>query len=205
MSMSLHPVRTPVVIPVAGAITAGLFIMMNNLIDIGPVTPELVEERPPVQIRFEPREEDPVSIRDSLEITQLDPPPPPPSLEVPRSAVDTLPAGDNYALPPIEVAVVNTGGGLVNIDRQPAPRVRIDPVYPASEASRGRPGECTVVFDITPEGRTTNIRPSDCTSRAFEQATLNAVSRWRYDPQVRDGQPVLYRNATTRLVYSLDG
>ena len=205
MSMSLHPVRTPVVIPVAGAVTVGLFIMMNNLIDIGPVTPEIVEETPPIQIRFEPEPEDPIRIRDQFEITQLDPPPPPQRLDVPRSAVDIMPTGDNYTLPPIEVAVVNAGSGLVNIDRQPSPSVRIDPVYPASEASRGRPGECTVVFDITPEGRTTNIRPTDCTSRAFEQATMNAVSRWRYAPQVRNGEPTLYQNATTRLVYSLDG
>ncbi|MAK64778.1 MAG: hypothetical protein CMF75_08610 [Maricaulis sp.] len=205
MSMSLHPVRTPVVIPVAGAVTVGLFVLMNNLIDIGPVTPDPVVERPPVQIRFDPEPARPESRIDIIEITQLDPPPPVERLEVPIAAVNTLPTGTNWTLPPIERAVIRTGGGLVNIDRQPAPRVRIDPVYPASEASRGRAGECTVVFDITPEGRTANIRPGDCTSRAFEQATMNAVSRWRYDPQVRDGEPILYRNATTRLVYAMDG
>lgn len=205
MSMSLHPVRTPVVIPVAGAVTVGLFIMMNNLIDIGPVTPDPVVERPPVQIRFEP---EPVVIDDhwdELEITQIDPPPPAQRLDVPRAAVDVLPGGDNYTLPLIEVAGIDTGDGLVNFDRaQPEPRVRINPVYPASEASRGRPGECTVVYDITPEGRTANIRAGTCTSTAFERATINAVSRWRYDPQVRNGEPILYRDATTRLVYSLE-
>ena len=45
----------------------------------------------------------------------------------------------------------------------------------------------------------------DLASQAFERATINAVSRWRYDPQVRNGEPVMFRGATTQLVYSLDG
>ncbi|WP_203293214.1 energy transducer TonB [Maricaulis parjimensis] len=205
MTIALNPVRTPVVLPVAGAVTVGLFVLMNNLIDIGPVTPDPVVERPPVQIRFEP---EPVRIEDrweNIEITELDPPPPVPRLDIEHSAVEGMPEGNSWTLPPIEVAGIEIGSGLANIDRaQPVPRVRIDPIFPASEASRGRSGECSVTFDITPEGRTTNIRPGTCTSRAFEQATMNAVSRWRYDPQVRNGEPVLYRNAVTQLVYNLD-
>lgn len=204
MTATFHSVRTPLVLPVAGAVTVGLFLLMRQLIDIGPYVPEPVEEMPPLQIRFEV---DPVEIEDRVEMTEfteLDPPPRPPSIETDRAAVEAIPDGSRWALPPIEAVEISTGGGLVNIDRQPSPRVRVQPVFPANEASRGRNGVCTVVFDITAEGRTANIRARDCTSPAFERATINAVSGWRYDPQVRDGEPVIYRGATTQLVFSLE-
>lgn len=204
MTATFHSVRTPLVLPVAGAVTVGLFLLMRQLIDIGPYVPEPVEELPPVQIRFEVDPYDPPDPIAPDEIMRLDPPPRPPSIETDRVAVEVIPDGSRWTLPPIEAVEISTGGGLVNIDRQPSPRVRVQPVYPANEASRGRNGVCNVVFDITAEGRTANIQARDCTSPAFERATINAVSGWRYDPQVRDGEPVVYRGATTRLVFSLE-
>lgn len=205
MTASFHSVRTPLVLPVAGAITIGLFLMMRGLIDIGPVVPEPVEELPPVQIRFDVEPYDPPDRVTMIDITPVDVPPPLPRPDTSSSAVEPVNSDINWTLPPVDPAEVNTGRGLVNIDRQPSPRVRVEPVFPASEATRGRAGECTVVYDITPEGRTANIRAQACTSQAFERATINAVSRWRYDPQVRNGEPVMFRGATTQLVYSLDG
>jgi outer membrane biosynthesis protein TonB len=58
---------------------------------------------------------------------------------------------------------------------------------------------------ITPAGCPANIRARPCTSQAFAQATIVAVRRWRFDPQVRDGEPTMYRNATARLLFSRDG
>ena len=204
MTATFHPIRTPLVLPAAGAVTVGLFLLMRQLIDIGPYVPEPVEELPPLQIRFDVEPYDPPDPITPDEIMQLDPPPRPPSIETDRAAVEAIPDGSRWALPPIEAVEISTGGGLVNIDRQPSPRVRVQPVFPANEASRGRNGVCTVVFDITAEGRTANIQARDCTSPAFERATVNAVSGWRYDPQVRDGEPVVYRGATTQLVFSLE-
>ena len=80
MTATFHSVRTPLVLPVAGAVTVGLFLLMRQLIDIGPYVPEPVEEMPPLQIRFEV---DPVEIEDRVEMTEfteLDPPPRPPSV-----------------------------------------------------------------------------------------------------------------------------
>jgi protein TonB len=204
MTATFHTLRTPLVLPVAGAVTVGLFLMMRQLIDIGPWQPDPVEDLPPVEIRFDVEPYDPPDPLTPDDITRVDPPPPPPRVDTPRAAVDAVQSDVSWTLPSIEPAVVSGGAGLVNIDRQPAPRVRVQPVYPAGAASRGQEGECTVVFDITPEGRTANIRAQSCTSRAFERATVNAVAGWRYDPQVRDGEAVIYRGATTQLVFTLD-
>ena len=198
--------RMPLVLPFAGAVTIGLFVMMNGMIDIGPVTPDPVEELPEIVLNFEVPEP---PVDDRIDIIEIpDVPPPPPPARPDRPVADNPGPGDAvaYTLPPVAPPEVGNGGtGLVSPDRSPMPVVRIDPVYPATEASRGRSGECTVMFDITPDGSTANIRPVSCTSQAFERATLNAVARWRYNPQVRNGQPIMFRGATTRLVYNLDG
>lgn len=203
MTATIHPAfRVPAILPVAGLVTVGLFLMMRQLIDIGPVVPEPVVEPPKVEIRFDIPEPDPVRTGPEV-IREVEVPPRPPVIDTPRPAVDGVPTDVVWSLPPVDPPGVDAGEGLAVIDRPPSPTLRIEPVYPAGEMSRGRNGSCTAVFDITPEGRTANLQTRNCTSRAFERATLNAVSRWRYAPQVRDGEPVTYRGATTQLVFTL--
>ena len=201
-SLANH-VRMPAVLPVAGAVTVGLFILMNHLIDIGDVRPEPERELPDVQINFDVVPYDPEPRIGMEDIPDVEAPPPPVRLNVPRSAVDAVPAVESWALPDIGPIEIRAGSGLAAIDRTPMPRVRIDPAYPPGALNRGQEGACTMVFDITPLGTTANVRVLSCTSGAFERASINAISRWRYDPQIRDGQPVMFRGATTQLVYSL--
>ncbi|MDF1769390.1 energy transducer TonB [Maricaulis sp.] len=205
MTAIVQNLRTPIVLPVAAAITVGLFLMMRQMIDVPFVAPEVVAEAPPVEIRFDVVEIEADRSR-RPEFVPVAVPPPAPVPDTPRSAApENFDGVDNYRLPPVDTAEISTRGGLVSPDSSPVPIVRIQPVFPAREAARGNSGSCTVMFDITPQGTTTNIRPVACDSRAFEQATLNAVSRWRYNPQVQDGEPILFRGATTRLDYQLNG
>jgi len=205
MTAMIQHFRTPMVLPVAGAITVGLFLMMRDLIAVPGMERVEVEDPPSYAINVEVEPVDPEIRTPITEIPPVEPPPPVRRLTVDR-AVPTDPGeGVTYALPPVEPPVVGTGDGPIRIDRNPSPTLRIEPVYPAREASRGNSGSCTVIFDITPQGRTTNIRALDCDSRAFEQATMNAVSRWHYNPQIENGEPILFRDATTRLDYRLDG
>ena len=203
MTIALSPVRTPVVLPVAAAVTVGLFVLMNNLIDIGPVAPDPVQELPPIVIMFDIKPEEP---RERMTIEELDPVAPPPPvqrLDVDIAPVEAVTSEVSWHLPPVEVAALNHSGGLVNIDRNPVPSVRVPPVYPPAALSRGLEGQCSMLFDITPQGTTTNVRALDCTSSLFERAAINSVSRWRYNPQMQDGQPTLFRGATTQIVFSV--
>jgi len=205
MTAMIQHFRTPMVLPVAGAITVGLFLLMRDLIAVPEVERVEVPDAPPIEINFDVVEIDADRTRDP-ELVEVVAPPPMPTVETPRSAApDNLGSIDSFALPPVQPTEISHAGGLVSPDSSPVPIVRIEPVYPAREASRGNSGSCTVIFDITPLGQTTNIRPMTCDSRAFEQATMNAVSRWRYNPQIENGEPILFRGATTRLDYQLEG
>ena len=205
MTAMIQHLRTPMVLPIAAGVTVGLFLLMRELISVPMVERIEAEEPPRFAINVEVEPIDPEPRIPITEIPPVEPPPPVQRLTVDR-AVPTDP-GDHvsYVLPPVDPPVVGTGDGPIRIDRNPSPTLRIEPVYPAREASRGNSGSCTVIFDITPQGRTTNIRALDCDSRAFEQATMNAVSRWHYNPQIENGEPILFRGATTRLDYRLDG
>lgn len=203
MNAFLPPLRTSVVLPAAGLITIGLFVAMRQLIDIGEVHREPVAERPPVQIRFDIPDADPV--RPGLEqIEAVTPPPPVEGLVVPRAEPAVLTGGPVYTLPPTDRPILDQTVSFNPVSRSPMPIVRIDPVYPANALRRGLEGQCTMIFDITPQGTTTNVRALSCTSTQFERASVNAVSRWRYNPQVRDGAPQIFRGATTQLRFAID-
>ena len=205
MTAIVQNLRTPMVLPIAGAITVGLFLLMRDLIAV-PMVERVQEADTPRFVINDVPEEIVPDVRVTLvDIPAVEPPPPVARLAIETSLPTDMSGGITYVLPPVDPVEVTTTEGLVPIDRSPVPIVRIEPVYPASEASRGNAGSCTVMFDITPQGTTTNIRPMACDSRGFEQATLNAVSRWRYNPQVENGEPILFRGATTRLDYRLDG
>lgn len=198
--------RTPITLPLAAGATVALFMGMRALIDIGDVT--LPEDVPDIDIVMidQPEPYDPDGRINRFEdIADVPPPPPPELIEVDRTAPESEVQQVSYTLPEIERPRIREGsGGLVSPDRTPAPVVRVDPVYPARMAERGIDGQCTAIFDITPQGTTTNIRILSCSNVGFERATRQAVSRWRYQPQVRDGEPVMFRGATTQLVYRLD-
>ena len=195
--------RLPLVLPVAGAITIGLFVMMNGLIYVEEVRLEQPVNVPDFHMADIPIEPDP-DIRLAPEPPEpIDPPPPPPDFPTDSMPVD--PVGDTirYQAPPIGGPDIVTNDGLFRAEANPLPVVRIEPTYPARAQMRGTEGQCRLVFDITTLGRTANIRASDCTSSVFEQASIRAVANWRYNPQIRDGQPTLYQGATTVLVYRM--
>ncbi len=52
-------------------------------------------------------------------------------------------------------------------------------LYPLCAFMAGIEGECELVFDITPEGASTNILPV-CTHRVFEHDAAATLSRWRF-------------------------
>lgn len=203
MAATFQSLRMPIVLPLATIVTVGLFLMMRQLIDIGPVPTRVVEDRPAIEINFDV---DPVEPNHNTEPEYVETLPPPPAepIEHFTSAVDAVPSTDSYVMPRIEPANIGGPTGIVIAERDPSPIVRVQPVYPMRASERMLEGQCTMMFDITPQGTTTNVRALNCSSSLFESASLNAIAHWRYNPQVEDGQPTMFRGATTQLVYRLD-
>ena len=67
---------------------------------------------------------------------------------------------------------------------------QVDPVYPYSCSAGARPVETvTVAFNITSLGRISGERIAGSTNSCFDEASLNALRRWRYEPRTVDGAP----------------
>ncbi|MBR9824838.1 MAG: TonB family protein [Alphaproteobacteria bacterium] len=198
-------VRTPIVLPLAAAVTAGLFVMMRSLIDIGPVVFEDIVERPPVEINVvepdtEPRHTLEMEIPEPLAMPDL-----PDVSPVEPAVPDGQGPGLIAQLPEPSRDGISIDARPVATDGNPIPVVRINPSYPPRLAERGVEGQCDMLFDIMPDGTTANVRALTCTNTGFERASIQAVQNWRYSPFMRNGEPEVYRGATTQLIYRMEG
>jgi TonB family protein len=76
--------------------------------------------------------------------------------------------------------------------------------YPVRAAAQGIEGWVELEFTVSADGRTRDVLVTDSNPpRVFDRAAAAAVARWRYQPQVVDGQAVDQRVAA-RLRFSLD-
>jgi len=193
-------------IPIAGAITLGLFLLMRFLIIPDEVIIEEDAETLRIVINDEVEELD-ARRRDTTidDVDQIDPPPPPPqierqSAEQPQEGLATVMG----AIPAFDAP--RLGADSVNFsvsDRDAQPLVRIEPQYPPRAAERGVEGTCDVSFDVTPDGTPTNVQIVRCDSSMLERSSIRAVERWRYNPKVENGIPVARRGVRTQFDYQL--
>ncbi len=79
------------------------------------------------------------------------------------------------------------------LDNEPRTRVQNAPVYPFSLKANGISGEVIVEFVVDERGRVVNPRILRSTHPDFETATLNAVSKWRFEPGTRRMKPVSFK------------
>ncbi len=181
-------------------ITVLLFFLMRGLI-----TPEKVE--PPEEVAGEPvilakpKVDDPVKTerQEPAEKKDIDPPPPvkptPPSIRNPGPGVlDRLD-------PPTPDFDPKEGVGTFS--GEPVPVVRITPDYPRVPASRGQEGYVVVEFTIAKDGTVRDVRVVESSSSVFERSAIRAVQRWRYRPQIRDGQAYDRTGVRVRLDFEL--
>lgn len=66
----------------------------------------------------------------------------------------------------------------------------VEPVYPKRCENGAKPVETVqVAFNVNVEGAVTGERVAFSSNSCFEEAALNAVRRWRFDPSKLDGEP----------------
>jgi protein TonB len=93
---------------------------------------------------------------------------------------------------------------FASLDNPPTTRVQISPDYPHAAKAAGLDGEVWVEFIVDPSGRVHDpavVRSSD---RMFEEATLRAVSKWRFEPGKLNGRPVSFRMSVPVLFHLSD-
>ncbi|MDR2675849.1 MAG: energy transducer TonB [Opitutaceae bacterium] len=78
------------------------------------------------------------------------------------------------------------------LDNTPGTRFRAAPAYPHAAKSAGIEGSVTVAFVVDEKGFVTDARVVESTHREFEEPTLRAVAKWRFEPGRKNGVPVRF-------------
>lgn len=160
-------------------------------------------ERPKFENTF--KLEAPKPVLNSIQIQR-------PTLQVvttPETAPETATAAANE--PPVRTAESAGAAPTVQPESpggptQPVRPLRMDPPeYPRDAFRRRQEGYVVVEFTINAQGTTEDIAVVDAEPRnAFEREARRAVSRWTFQPALRDGRPVAQRIRHT-LEFSLNG
>lgn len=88
-------------------------------------------------------------------------------------------------------------------DRDAQPLIRFPPIM-SKEALRGKQsGHCVVTFDVSKIGVPENIRIDYCTSEIFRESSITAVSKWKYNPAIRNKVAVPRKNVETKIRYAI--
>lgn len=119
--------------------------------------------------------------------------PPPPVPQQPRMSFTTGNVDTNVARlnPNIDASGLGNMELSAGSDTDVIPLVRIAPEYPRRALSRGIEGWVQVQFTITATGavKDATVVAAD-PEGVFEEAALNSIARWRYNPKVEGGVAV---------------
>ena len=133
---------------------------------------------------------------------------PPPAPEVPKMQFQTSGVDSNVATltPSVDARGAMSGLNIsAGSDRDTIPLVRVPPDYPARAVNRGIEGWVLVEFTITGTGAVKDAKVVDSKpGTIFNDAAVKAISRWRYNPKVENGQPVERRGVRTIIRFDLE-
>lgn len=82
---------------------------------------------------------------------------------------------------------------ISEVDRIPRAIYRVAPVYPYEMKQAGISGSVDLLFVCTAEGKVRRVAVRSSTHREFQEASVRAVRDWRFEPGMKDGQPVNVR------------
>lgn len=192
--------RAPAAMLAAFLVTCGLFFIMYSMIR---TTAVLRAKTEPITITWvKPMEMEEVQVVDKSPVKPPEPEVPPAQ---PRIKVTT--PGDFSELPRdlvTDPAIDRTfSTGLV--DGTVLPIVRVQPPYPRQALARGIEGFTIVEFDVWTDGSVRNAQVIDrAPSSVFDNASLQAIAKFRYKPQVENGKPVIVTGMQNRFTFELD-
>ncbi|MFL2555734.1 MAG: energy transducer TonB [Gammaproteobacteria bacterium] len=146
-------------------------------------------------------------------IEDIEPPPEeedPPPPEMPAPEVDRPQQMDvEIPKPEIDISMSITGDpylgefsgkgdpnalgrpGRPNIDSNVVPSLRIPPTYPKRALRSKIEGSVTVEFTITVDGSVKDAEIIEANPpNIFDKAVLRAIAKWKFNPDVVDGEPI---------------
>jgi len=206
LDQSGNAVRLAIGVVLGLAVTAGLFWMMQYLIDSA--DRELNEGASGHLVDFVRLKRD-----ENIERRQLKPkkPPPPetPPPQPPTPKLDNLnPNAEKIAISavPVNTDIEMSGGFSLGVgEGDYLPIVKVAPIYPQRALSRGVQGFCVVQYTVTRQGTTRDpmVVESMCTSSLFHRASVQASLKFKYKPRVIDGQAVEVPGVQNKFTYEI--
>jgi protein TonB len=194
--------RIAIAVPLGTALTAGLLYMMHAFIATGQGNPEIETMRSVDFVRvereehIEPRQkrpEKPETLERAPEVPQ------PEMSDAFGGAIEVA-----MAEPKIHFGLDLGGPGLVASDGEYLPVVKVAPVYPMRALQRRLEGYVIVEFVVTASGGVRDIVVVESSDAMFEQAAIDAATKFRYKPRVVDGEPIEVAGVQNRITFRLD-
>ncbi|MDE1224782.1 energy transducer TonB [Vibrio aestuarianus] len=202
--------RLLIALPFAGIISLSLFSFMSWMIDNGhqrttepnaalSFTIVMVEQEQDLQRRQrslpeplqlpEPPQQSPVTQAQTIEGETLA------ANALPALGLDTVMNG---------VAISAPTFGDFGSNQQAMPLYRVEPVYPAKALKRGVEGFVTLSFSIDEMGKVTDIKIVEAKPvRMFEREAIQAVKKWKYQPQIVDGEAISQNGQTVTVEFKI--
>jgi len=193
-------------LPLAAVMTVGLTLSMAGLIATE-FTPQDKSEtasfdiNPKVEeLREIDRQEPPEALK------EVETPPPPPTIATYKTASVDVPfkelKGKKIEFEKQDLDLGNAHEGI-QIDKDPAPIIRVPPVFPQRFLQGNVSGYCQGRFDINSEGVPVNVVTTLCTSKQLSGPTVKSVQGWKYAPEIRNGRSVTRTGLETKILFDL--
>jgi protein TonB len=90
-------------------------------------------------------------------------------------------------------------------DRDPLPLVRVEPQYPQQARQRKLEGWVQVRFTISSAGSVKDAAVVKSSNSVFERSALQAVGKWKYQPQMQEGKPAEAPDQQVVLRFKMEG
>jgi len=188
-----------------GAVTAGLFVLMAELIRQDKVN---ISEAPPVffePIIYQPEEERTIIKKPMVPIEHVIKTPPQKVVEIdpePNEGPGNFEIKTHIPNTALDLSInLNSAQG----DMQATPQFRVDPTYPPEASRDGIEGWVKLGFTINASGAVSDITVLDSKpKRVFDRAARRALKKWKYKPKLDGGKPVSQSGMVVVLDFKLE-
>ena len=178
-------------------LTVLIFFGMQMLIDPGDVSPD-TESFKIADVVMPERE---LELLMDMERPQEEEPPPetmPPEYDVtPPAEVDSSAARPNLGFKGKKAGVFADGSYV--------PIFQVPPVYPRRALERGIEGCVMLKFTVTKVGSTKDPSVEWAVPPGiFDRAAMRSALKYKYKPQIRDGEPIEVPNVRTVVIFKIE-
>lgn len=94
----------------------------------------------------------------------------------------------------------SVAAGNAIIDKKAKALVQVPALMPKGAAQSGH---CQMKFDVTPQGIPTNIKAMSCTDDVFRTPSISAITKWHFNPRLKDGLQIGIIGVETKTSYRL--